>query len=88
MSSTSTSTSTSTNHVNSAEEEPVTAEFKKIISDFVADIATVFPEHGDACAAVYNMDTTAVFEHCKRKYAPQFFNILYRNDTVLFAEPI
>lgn len=63
-------------------------EFKKIISDFVADIATVFPEHSEACAAVYNMDTAEVFKHCKRTYAPQFFNILYRNDTVLFAEPI
>ena len=63
-------------------------EFKKIISDFVADIATVFPEHGEACAAVYAMDTAAVFDHCKRTYAPHFFNILYRNDTVLFAEPV
>lgn len=63
-------------------------EFKKIISDFVADIATVFPEHSEACAAVYNTDTAEVFKHCKRTYAPQFFNILYRNDTVLFAEPI
>jgi hypothetical protein len=66
----------------------ISPEFKKIISDFVADIATVFPEHGDVCAAVYNMDTAAVYEHCKRTYAPQFFNILYRNDAVLFAEPI
>ena len=63
-------------------------EFKKIISDFVADIATVFPEHSDACAAVYNTDMDAVYEHCKRTYAPQFFNILYRNEAVLFAEPI
>ena len=63
-------------------------EFKKIVSDFVTDIATVFPEHGEACAAVHGMDTAAVFDHCKRTYAPQFFNILYRNDTVLFAEPI
>jgi len=63
-------------------------DFKKIISDFVADIATVFPEHGEACAAVYNMDTAAVFEHCKRTYAPHFFNILYRNDAVLFADPV
>ena len=68
--------------------DPVTPDFKKIISDFVADIATVFPEHSDACATLYGMDTAAVFEHCKRTYAPQFFNILYRNDTVLFAEPI
>jgi hypothetical protein len=63
-------------------------EFKKIVSDFVADIATVFPEHGDACATVYNMELNAVYEHCQRVYAPQFFNILYRNDAVLFAEPI
>jgi len=63
-------------------------EFNKIISDFVADIATVFPEHSDACAAVYNTDMAAVYEHCKRTYAPQFFNILYRNEAVLFAEPI
>jgi len=67
---------------------PPAPEFKKIISDFVADIVTVFPEHSEACAAVYNMDTAEVFKHCKRTYAPQFFNILYRNDTVLFAEPI
>lgn len=68
--------------------EPITPDFKKIISDFVADIATVFPEHSEACATVYNMDIAAVFDHCKRTYAPQFFNILYRNDAVLFAEPI
>jgi hypothetical protein len=66
----------------------VSDEFKKIISDFVADIATVFPEHSEACATVYNMDPAAVYDHCKLTYAPQFFNILYRNDTVLFAEPI
>jgi len=65
-----------------------TSEFKKIISDFVADIATVFPEHGESCATVYNMDLAAVYDHCKRTYAPQFFNILYRNEAVLFAEPI
>ena len=63
-------------------------DFKKIISDFVADIATVFPEHGEACATVYNMDLAAVHEHCKRTYMPHFFNILYRNDAVLFAERI
>jgi hypothetical protein len=67
---------------------PESPDFKKIISDFVADIATVFPEHGEACATVYGMDTAAVFDHCKRTYAPQFFNILYRNEAVLFAEPI
>ena len=66
----------------------VSDEFKKIISDFVADIATVFPEHSEACATVYNMEPDAVYDHCKLTYAPQFFNILYRNDTVLFAEPI
>jgi len=66
----------------------VSDEFKKIISDFVADIATVFPEHSEACATVYGMDSAAVYEHCKLTYAPQFFNILYRNDAVLFAEPI
>ena len=67
---------------------PQSPDFKKIISDFVADIATVFPEHGEACATVYGMDNAAVFDHCKRTYAPQFFNILYRNEAVLFAEPI
>lgn len=65
-----------------------TTEFKKIVSDFVADIATVFPEHNEACSMVYNMDMAEVYEHCKRVYAPQFFNILYRNEAVLFAEPI
>lgn len=65
-----------------------TPDFKKIISDFVADIATVFPEHSEACATLYGMDIEVVFNHCKRTYAPQFFNILYRNDAVLFAEPI
>ena len=63
-------------------------EFKKIISDFVADIATVFPEHNEACGVGCNMDISEVYEHCKRVYAPQFFNILYRNEAVLFAEPI
>ena len=65
-----------------------TPEFNKIISDFVADIATVFPEHADACAAVRSTDMAQVYEHCKRVYAPQFLNILYRNETVLFADPI
>jgi hypothetical protein len=65
-----------------------TPEFNKIISDFVADIALVFPEHNEACAKVRSMDASQVYDHCKRVYAPQFFNILYRNETVLFAEPI
>ena len=43
---------------------PPAPEFKKIISDFVADIATVFPEHSEACAAIHSMDTAAVFDHC------------------------
>ena len=67
---------------------PESPDFKKIIADFVADIATVFPEHGEACATVYNMELATVYDHCKRTYAPQFFNILYRNEAVLFADPI
>lgn len=63
-------------------------EFQKIICDFITDISTVFPEYTDECNRINCMKIDDVFNHCRKVYAPHFFNVLYRNDSVLFAEPI
>jgi len=73
------------------EKNPVmTEEFKKVIVDLVNDLKVTFPEyeplinkwwtrHDDA-AAFEQATLLPVFEFCKKKFPPRFFDILYQND--------
>lgn len=71
-----------------------TEEFKKVIVDLVNDLKVTFPEYeplinkwwkdkskyGDDDAAFELGTIRPVFEFCKKKFPPRFFDILYQND--------
>ena len=53
-------------------------EFRKVIKDFVKDISLTFPEYN--CVDKHSDDY--LFEFCKKKLPPRFFDILYQNDEI------
>lgn len=71
-----------------------TEEFKKVIVDLVNDLKASFPEYeplinkwwkdkseyGDDEAAFEEGTLIPIFEFCKKKFPPRFFDILYQND--------
>jgi hypothetical protein len=82
-------------HVNEENEKKgPTEEFKKVIVDLVNDLKVTFPEYeplinkwwtdkskyGDDEAAFEQGTILPVFEFCKKKFPPRFFDILYQND--------
>ena len=63
---------------------PIPEEFIKVIQDFVSDIRTTFPEYGPILNK-YDQQFTFLFDFCKKKMLPRFFDILYKNAEI-FAE--
>lgn len=69
-------------------------EFVKIINDFVADIATTFPEYVPGINSWWTLDKTAVTNkqrefavaHCAKIYPERTFDIFYKNDKI-FSDP-
>ena len=60
-------------------------EFKRVITDFVADMQKTFPEYGPLINKWWNdsnPNLNYLFEFCQRKYPPRFFDILYKNDEI------
>ena len=83
------------NDVNEdTDKKTPTEEFKKVIVDLVNDLKVTFPEYeplinkwwvdkskyGDDEAAFEQRTLTPIFEFCKKKFPPRFFDILYQND--------
>jgi len=83
------------NDVNEdTDKKTPTEEFKKVIVDLVNDLKVTFPEYeplinkwwvekskyGDDDAAFEQHTLIPVFEFCKKKFPPRFFDILYQND--------
>jgi hypothetical protein len=76
------------------EKKGPTEEFKKVIVDLVNDLKVTFPEYeplinkwwtdkskyGDDEAAFEQGTILPVFEFCKKKFPPRFFDILYQNE--------
>lgn len=68
----------------------MTEEFKKVIVDLVNDLKVTFPEYEplinkwwirhDDDATFEQGTLVPVFEFCKKKFPPRFFDILYQND--------
>lgn len=70
----------------------MTEEFKKVIVDLVNDLKVTFPEyepiinkwwtkHDAGDVATFEQGTLVpVFEFCKKKFPPRFFDILYQNE--------
>jgi hypothetical protein len=82
-------------HVNEdTDKKGPTEEFKKVIVDLVNDLKATFPEYeplinkwwtdkskyGDDEAAFEQGTILPVFEFCKKKFPPRFFDILYQNE--------
>lgn len=71
-------------------------EFKKVIKDFINDIRMTFPEYAMIINKYFygeiklqnNNETISdeiynqTFNFCKTKYAPRFFDILYKNEAI------
>ena len=76
------------NAFKSFEELEVPAEFSKIITDFIADIVTTFPEYAGLIKRWWSVEAdetrkqreqTFVFRHCVKTVPERFFDILYKN---------
>ena len=65
-------------------------KFKKIITEFMGDVVQTFPEYTNIIEKYADIDDEetlqTLFEHCKKEYLPQFFNIVYENDELLETE--
>ena len=74
----------------------INEEFKKIIIDFVSDLERTFPEYSpilnkyfktsDDSTDFSNDKLFDVFNFCKEKYPPHFFDILYQNSTIFESQ--
>lgn len=82
------------NAFKSFDDLEVPAEFSKIITDFIADIVTTFPEYTglikrwwsvEADEARKQREQTFVFRHCVKTVPERFFDILYKN-VEMFAD--
>lgn len=61
----------------------VPGEFKKLISDFVADIKTTFPEYSPILSKWYGVKQDAyIYSYCQNIYQRHHNEILYRLDTL------
>ena len=78
------------NENNETDEETHIEKFKKVITEFMGDVVQTFPEYTNIIEKYADIeDETTVnmlFEHCKKEYLPQFFNIVYENDELLETE--
>jgi hypothetical protein len=63
-------------------------EFTKVIKDFVNDIRITFPEYSGfidkwwVTSEDNEKSLTYIFDFCKKKFPPRFFDILYQNDEI------
>lgn len=69
-------------------------EFTKIISDFVKDILTTFPEYRNIISKWWSLEEGAkndadyVFKHCVKSFKEHFFNILNKNVDIFVDESV
>jgi hypothetical protein len=70
----------------------MSAEFTKIISDFVRDILITFPEYKNIISKWWSLEPDAtndadfVFKHCSKVFKDHFFNILNKNEEIMTDE--
>lgn len=68
---------------NNNNNTDVPGEFKKLISDFVADIKTTFPEYSPILSKWYGVKQDAyIYSYCQNIYQRHHNEILYRMDTL------
>ena len=70
----------------------MSAEFTKIISDFVRDILITFPEYKNIISKWWSLEADAtndadfVFKHCSKVFKEHFFHILNKNEEIMADE--
>ena len=72
-----------------SEEKSTTipSEFRQIVSDFLNDLLTTFPEYREKVdERVINVDVEFVYAHVKNVYPERFFDILYKNSDIFTDE--
>ena len=82
-------------------EKDITNNFVKLISDFLNDIKTTFPEYTtiieetpelNVVLSMSSMDISnnesllKLKEHCVSVYPERFFDILYKNENIFLEE--
>lgn len=77
---------------NEETEETSKNKFEKIISDFVRDLKTSFPEFEHQISAYYDekgcLKTDMLYHHCKAVYPERFFDFLYKNEESISDESL
>ena len=71
-------------------ENNIPDEFIKVTKDFINDLITTFPEYKvfiDKWWSTEENEQTketmeTLFEFCKKKFPPRFFDILYQNEDI------
>jgi hypothetical protein len=72
----------------------MSAEFTKIISDFVKDILITFPEYSNIISKWWSLaegatnDSDYVFKHCVKAFKDHFFHILNKNVDIFADESL
>ena len=83
---------TSKNEETEEAEETSKNKFEKIISDFVRDLKTSFPEFEHQISAYYDekgcLKTDMLYHHCKAVYPERFFDFLYKNEESISDESL
>lgn len=68
------------------------AEFEKVVRDFIADLKTTFPEYSPLINKWWTSNESEslckLFDYCKTKLPPRFFDILYKNDDIFAKDSI
>lgn len=60
-------------------------EFEKVITDFVLDVKTSFPEYSSKIDEYYDNEVLKVnmlFDHIMKEFPEKFFDILYQNEEI------
>ena len=61
--------------------------FSKIMTDFIGDLQNSFPEFNEKLSINFdenkNLKTNDLQDHCKKLYPERFFDILYKNESMI-----
>ena len=70
----------------------VNENFIKVMTDFINDLSTTFPEYKEKLVAYFdeenNLKAQELSDHCKKVYPERFFDFLYKNEDIVTDDSI